>query len=180
MRFDCRLTIIRQIFLLSYRHCETTKKIHMEITGKFQPGYRDEIIIIVYVIIQVWNLTNRRDIASSKISLVFFFAEIVENSDLCFFTELQKIYYTVLGGHSGSRKSKKKAKIIVILVLFYQKCNCIWKTFHPGNRAGVFIWEVFQPGYSDLSCKKCAQYCTQWLNCIVCLRLKLLRTILQK
>ena len=25
--------------------------------------------------------------------------------------------------------------------------------FHPGNRAGVFIWEIFQPGYRDLGRK---------------------------
>ena len=25
--------------------------------------------------------------------------------------------------------------------------------FHPGNQAGVFIWENFQPVYPDLSCR---------------------------
>ena len=78
--------------------------------GKLQPGYRDEI---VYVILNPGVKFNEQAYSVFENISRVFFAEIVKN--------LVSLLLLTTRGHSGSRKSKKKAEIIVILVLLYRK-----------------------------------------------------------
>ena len=42
---------------------------------------------------------------------------------------------------------------LIRILLCCESEAILFKKFRPGNRAGVFIWENFQPGYRDLGRK---------------------------
>ena len=56
--------------------------------------------------------------------------------------------------HFCNKKVLKKAEMMLttseLCSPSTQKRVCICFFFHPGNRADMFIWETFQPGYRDL------------------------------